>query len=116
MTIAANRHAPLLTPGSAQDTLREMAAGIRTAFGVGLQPPPQAAAPAAPPSGLTSHQVEAAPTVDSAAATPGSIPVPGITPGAPVAEAVSGVPASIPLPSLPLPEVPLAALTEAVSE
>src|SRR3954470_10149710 len=113
MTIAANRHAPLLTPGSAHDTLREMAAVIRTVFGVGLQASRQAAAMAAE---AAPYQVEAAPTADSAAVTTGSIPVPGITPGAPVAEAVNTVPASIPMPSIPLPELPSEALTEDAPE
>ena len=60
MTIAANRPAPVLSPGAAQDTLREMAAVIRTVFGVGLQASRQAALDAAAAESVM-NEVEAAP-------------------------------------------------------
>jgi len=122
MTIAANRPAPVLSPGAAQETLREMAAVIRTVFGVGLQASRQAAADAALASEPVMNEVEAAPAApESPAVTTGSIPVPGLTPteGIPAAGIpVPGIPApetsespaattgSIPMPSIPLPDVP----------
>ena len=129
MTIAANRPAPVLSPGAAQESLREMAAVIRTVFGVGLQASRQAAvlASAAPEPVL--NEVEAAPAApEPAGVTTGSIPVPGMSPtetpanGIPVpgmpVSGLSGIPVpevpeapaattgSIPMPTLPLPEVP----------
>ena len=132
MTIAANRPAPVLSPGAAQETLREMAAVIRTVFGVGLQASRQAAAAAALAPEHVMNEVEAAPAApESAAVTTGSIPVPGLTPteGIPAAGIpVPGIPApeatespaattgSIPLPGIPLPEVPEAEAPELAPE
>jgi hypothetical protein len=107
MTIAANRPAPVLTPGAAQDTLREMAAVIRTVFGVGLQASRDAAAVAAAAPQPTMSEVEAP------AVTTGSIPVPGVPASIPLPEATTPAPASIPMPtSIPLPDVPEAAVEE----
>ena len=135
MTIAANRPAPVLSPAAAQESLREMAAVIRTVFGVGLQASRQAAvlASAAPEPVL--NEVEAAPAApEPAGVTTGSIPVPGMSPtetpangipvpGIPVSglpgipvpevpEAPAATTGSIPMPTLPLPEVPEAEAPE----
>src|SRR6188472_4192502 len=104
MTIAANRPAPVLSPAAAQESLREMAAVIRTVFGVGLQASRQAvlASAAAEPA---MHEVEAAPAApEPAVVTTGSIPVPGMSP---TETPANGIPVpGIPVPGIPVPEVP----------
>lgn len=110
MTIAPNRPTHVLPAGVAQETIHEMAAVVRTLFGVGLQASRQAA--------LASDALAAeiaAPAAPTVAATgvpvsPVSIPVPGI----PVPEArVDGIAMpSIPLPDLAMPDVTMAEADE----
>ncbi len=118
----------MLSPGAAQESLREMAAVIRTVFGVGLQASRQAALSNAATEPAM-HEVEAAPAApEPPGVTTGSIPVPGMSPtetpangipvpGIPVSggagipvpevpEAPAATTGSIPMPTLPLPEVP----------
>ena len=90
MTMTANRPTHVLAPGVARETIHEMAAVIRTLFGVGLQASRQAVAP-------EPAQVSA-PTVAPVDVPMAGIPVPGI----PVPEAPA---AGIPMPSIALPDM-----------
>ena len=96
MTMTANRPTHVLAPGVARETIHEMAAVIRTLFGVGLQASRQPVAPE--PAQVTAPAAPAAPTVEAAGVPMTGIPVPGI----PVPEAPA---AGIPMPSIALPDM-----------
>ena len=98
MTIAANQAGPVLTPGTAQQTIREMAAVIRTVFGVGLQSSRRTAelaarAEAEAAANAAQLSTQAAPTLSVVQPTvsahgaptgPSSIPMPDFSAGIPM--------------------------------
>ena len=97
MTIAANHQAgPVLAPGTAQETIREMASVIRTVFGVGLQSSrrtaelaaaradAEAAASALPAPTQTGPALSVVPPTGSGQGAPTSIPMPDLSAGIPV--------------------------------
>lgn len=96
MTIAPNRPTHVLAPGVATETIHEMAAVVRTLFGVGLQASRQPVAPE--PAQVTAPAAPPAPTVEVAGVPMTGIPVPGI----PVPEAPA---VGIPMPSIALPDM-----------
>ena len=106
MTMTANRPTHVLAPGVARETIHEMAAVIRTLFGVGLQASRQPVAPE--PAQVTVPAVTTAPTVEVAGIPMTGIPVPGI----PVPEAPA---AGIPMPSIALPDMAAFEFEETVS-
>jgi hypothetical protein len=77
MTMTADRTTTQLGSGDARDTLLEMAAVIRTVFGVGLESSRRATATVA--AEAEAPQVAVAPAPPAYAA-PASIPMPGLPP------------------------------------
>lgn len=109
MEIVAPDPAAQLPPSVAQETLREMAALIRTVFGVALHgaaletpPAPVAPAPPAPPKPVTPLVPRPATAEPAGLPVPG-VPVPGLPgPGLPV----PGLPVPAPAASLAVPALP----------
>src|SRR5690242_2129822 len=112
MSIAADQSGPQLMPGPAQETIREMAAVIRTVFGVGLQASRRAAALAAQAEPAPAVSTPTAAGVDNVTPLPTSVPAsnpiadPVAAPAAPAEQASIPMPelsAGIPVPSIPVP-------------
>jgi len=77
MTMTADRTATELGPGDARDILLEMAAVIRTVFGVGLEASRRTGDTVAAEAEAQQEQVVAAPA-SSTYTTPASIPMPDL--------------------------------------
>jgi hypothetical protein len=109
MTMTANRPTHVLAPGVARETIHEMAAVVRTLFGVGLQASRQAAPELATPEAAAAPApATPAANVAGGPVPTGAIPVPGI----PVPEAPA---VGLPLPSIALPDMAAFEAEETVS-
>jgi hypothetical protein len=95
MTMTADRPTTQLGPGDARSTLLEMAAVIRTVFGVGLEASRRAGETVAAEAAPLQEQVIATPAAATYTA-PASIPMPDLAPVAPQPETASAPEAPTP--------------------